>query len=510
MPASSKSDTDSTPPSDEGDTGADEYERKRYTAPGEGYNESVLAGSAPDPSPNVDAEGGARQPGDGPGYDTTPPGCNCGEYHFTLSDGRTVHRASRKPFCPVHGLNRPYRRSFSAHAAWVCRRSSYRRCDLYHITATLHAEDVERLGLTVGDTRAVLSQLLPRLRKRLDRKDADAEALLSMAPRPKSGEYHLHVLMLSKGCTLDDVRSAFTLDGTDVHVTTPESRWRRRRDNGHHEAPMSAERFAAAMGSYLFDNRVHGALQEAETRFSSWGKGVGYYSVRARERRQRYAKQMSDAGGDSAPAPDGSSTKNPTPGGSSDDETGGETPDDGRQTPQAPPVELAAGDVSTADEARRAVLKGLMARLHTAIPVRGVGRCKLTWVEVGDEGSILCYVRPLELHSDKQRVLVWRKVVCTGTPSIDPRTKTDSDMSDTADEPADEPAEGAADNGAADDGPDDGDKDTPDEGAWGASMAEKYLKNARHQKSSVPTGDGRRRVVEKVDGEVVRDEIVEG
>jgi len=428
----------------------------------------------------------------GDGYDATPPGCNCGEYHFTLSDGRTVHRAPRTVFCPVHGLNTSYRDSFAAHAAWVSARSSFRRCDLYHVTVTLHEEDVRRLGLSVGDTRAVLSQLLPRLRKRLNRRDDEAEALLSLSPRPKSGEYHLHVLLLSKGCTTADVGDVFALDGVDVHVSTPRSR-----EEEAGEAPMSAETFAAGIGAYLFDNRVHGAVQGAETRFSSWGEGVGYYSERARSRRQEYAKMLSEAGGDSAPAPDGSSTKKRTHRDAGSSQTDDETADDGRETPEVAPVEVAADGVSTAAKYRRAVLSALMARMYTEVRVHGLGRCKLTWVEVGDEGVIVCYVRPLEAHNDKQRAVVWRKVACTGTPSVEPPKDTDTPMPSTDEEAADEET-------TDEETP----PDVPDEGAWGATMAEKYLKNARHRKVNLPTGDGRRRVVETVDGQTVRDEKV--
>ena len=397
----------------------------------------------------------------------------------------------------MHGLNTSYRDSFAAHAAWVSARSSFRRCDLYHVTVTLHEKDVEALGLSVGDTRAVLSQLLPRLRKRLKRRDGDAKALLSLSPRPKSGEYHLHVLVLSKGCTTEDVGDVFALDGVDVHVSTPRSR-----EEEAGEAPISAETFAAGVGAYLFDNRVHGALQGAETRFSSWGEGVGYYSKRARSRRQEYARMMSEAGGDSAPAPDGSSTKKRTDGDAGDNRNGAETADDGRETPEVAPVEVAADGVSTAAEYRRAVLSALMARMYTEVRVHGLGRCKLTWVEVGDEGVIVCYVRPLEAHNDKQRAVVWRKLACTGTPSVEPPTDTDTPMPSTDEEAADEEA---ADEETTDE---ETPPDVPDEGTWGATMAEKYLKNARHTKVSLPTHDGRRRVVETVDGQTVRDEKV--
>jgi len=455
-----------------------------------------------DTSPTA-VQSGTSAPGEssdgrdgGDGYDATPPGCNCGDYHFTLSDGRTVHRAPRTVFCPVHGLNTSYRDSVAAHAAWVSRRSSFRRCDLYHVTVTLHEKDVEALGLSVGDTRAVLSQLLPRLRKRLNRRDDEAEALLSLSPRPKSGEYHLHVLVLSKGCTTADVGDVFALDGVDVHVSTPRSR-----EEEAGEAPMSAETFAAGVGAYLFDNRVHGALQGAETRFSSWGEGVGYYSKRARSRRQEYARMMSEAGGDSAPAPDGSSTKKRTQPDAGSTQTGDETADDGPEMPEAAPVDVAAEEVDTEAEYRRAVMSALMARMHTEVQVHGLGRCKLTWAEVGDVGVIVCYVRPLELHSDKQRAVVWRRIAATGTPSVKPPTDTDTPMPN-ADEANGSAAadEETADEGAA--------ADVPDEGAWGATMAEKYLKSARHRKVNLPTGDGRRRIVEKVDGQTVRDETV--
>ena len=427
------------------------------------------------------------------GYSKTPPGCNCGEYRFDLDDGRTVSRRSTKVFCPVHGVNESFRSSVSEHAAWRSARGSYRRCDVYHVTLTLHAKDVEALGVSPEDSEGVLSGLLPRLRKRLKRRDDDAEALLSLSPRPSDGEWHMHVLVLSKGCTTADVEEAFSLTGTDLEVTTPRSR-----EENRSEAPMSAETFAAATGAYLFDNRIHGALQGAKTKFTAWG-GAGYFSDDARSRRQAYAKAMAAPGGDSAPAR-GSSTQIPTVEESSADEDGGNDGDnDGVR-----PVEVGTSAVQSADVYRRVVIRALMARMHTEVKVHGLGRCKLVWVEVGDADNIICSVRPLETMKDDKRTVPWRRIESTDTPVVesannaDTSTDMDSNTAENGHAP-DENADGSA-----------PESDTAGNGGgdWGASLAEKYLNNARHRKEVEPLPDGRRHVREWRDGEKIRDEKI--
>jgi hypothetical protein len=298
----------------------------------------------------------------------------------------------------------------------------------------------------------------------------------------------MHVLVLSKGCTTADVEEAFSLTGTDLEVTTPRSR-----EENRSEAPMSAETFAAATGAYLFDNRIHGALQGAKTKFTAWG-GAGYFSDDARSRRQAYAKAMAAPGGDSAPAR-GSSTQIPTVEESSADEDGGNDGDnDGVR-----PVEVGTSAVQSADVYRRVVIRALMARMHTEVKVHGLGRCKLVWVEVGDEGSIICSVRPLETMRDDKREIPWRRIESTDTPVVE--------SANSPDESTDMDSE-AAEN-AAEDGHNDDEGDDKDDGRdWGASLAEKYLKNARHRKVSRVLPDGRRHVREWRDGEKIRDEKI--
>ncbi|MCS3708406.1 hypothetical protein [Salinibacter ruber] len=440
------------------------------------------------------------------GYSKTPPGCNCGEYRFDLDDGRTVSRRSTKVFCPVHGVNESFRGSYSENAAWVCRRSSYRRCDCYHATLTLHAADVDALGLSPGDTKGVLAQLLPRLRKRLKRRDSGAEALLSLSPRPSDGEWHMHVLVLSKGCTTADVFDVFDLDGTDVCITTPHSR-----EKNCDDAPMSAETFAAAMGAYLFDNRVHGAVQGADTQFTAWGDDVGYFSDGARTRRRKYAEAMSAPGGDTAPAR-GSSTQKPT----DEDNGGGRNGDDGRESAAADdentgvqPVKVGTSAVQSADVYRRVVIRALMARLHTEVKVHGLGRCKLVWVEVGDADNIICSVRPLETMKDDKRTVPWRRIESTDTPVIESANNAgaSTDMDTEHGENGHAPDENA-DESAPESDTAGGDTDGNGGGSWGASLAEKYVNNARHKRKVLVLPDGRRHVREYKDGEKIRDEKV--
>lgn len=305
----------------------------------------------------------------------------------------------------------------------------------------------------------------------------------------------MHVLVLSEGCTTADVFDVFDVDGTNVCVTTPRSR-----EVLRDEAPMNAEQFATAIGSYLFDNRIPGVRQGAETKFTAWG-GAGYFSDEARTRRQAYAEAMALPSGDSAPAR-GTSTQIPTlaeeDGGETGDDDGGSAADAGGNA-GVQPVEVGTRAVQSAAEYRRVVIRALMARMHTEVKVHGLGRCKLTWVEVGDEGSIICSVRPLETMRDDKRVEPWRRKESTDTPVVESANSPgeSSDMDNAT-----------AENGA-EDGHNDDEGDSKDDGrAWGASLADKYVNNARHQTKVRTLPDGRRHVREYKDGEKVRDEKV--
>jgi len=438
------------------------------------------------PNEGADSTSGAAEPEVIPGPDDIQAGCTCQSYTVTLpaedTDPRTgevtepsFDRRSTSVYCPKHGRNEAFRNSFAAHAAWVCRRSSYRRCDVYHATIRLHAADVRRLGVSAEETRPILSQLLPRLRKRIRRRDEDAEVLLSMSPRPSDGQWHLHVLVMSKGSTDADVVGAFDLAGADVEVTTPHSRQERRG-----EAPMSAENFAACIGAYLFDNRVQGAVQGAETSFSSWGDGVGYFSKAARKRRREYAEMMGEAGGDTAPARCTSTQFRTQEERDSDDEgtTGTDTTAESTDDDVVEPVTVGVDVVQSEAVYRRVVMDALLSRLHTDVGVVGLGRCRLTWVEVGDNHGITCYVRPLELSDDEERAVPWRIVDAAETPVI--RRSTAPDQPSEMDSEAET---------------DDVDVETPDDsGDEGSDIGSEYWGNARHGRVSFVKADGSRHV----------------
>jgi hypothetical protein len=340
----------------------------------------------------------------------------------------------------VHGPNESYRRSYQAHVAWVVSRSDYRRCDVFHVTQKLHADDVTRLGLDADGSRKVLSALTPRLRKRLQRLDADAEAFVSMSPRPSDGQWHLHILLLSKRASVEDVLDLFELAGTDAEVTTPRSREEKKRRDGDHEAPMSAEGFGALISWYLFENRVRGARQGAQGRFSAWGQGVGYMSKAAVARRREYAQQQSDSrerrDGSRAQCP---CTKNPTAGSGRD----AEDADADAETGGDLTVWVGGGAVRSRAGYVRRVMSALIRRRHTDVIVQGMGRCRLLWAEVGNEGGIICYVRPLELPDDDQKRIPWRMIDAAGVPPI-LRTETepmDADTDTDADESRDDVAQ---------------------------------------------------------------------
>lgn len=432
---------------------------------------NTFRGDHTDPAPAPTSTGAE------PGYQDTRPGCTCGGYTFRDPseevDPRTGEvsrptytRRNTSVFCPIHGVNEDFRDSFAAHAAWVARRDSFRRCDCHHVTVCLHEADAERLGLDATETQPVLSQLLPRLWMRKHRKDPDAEVLISLSPRPGDGAWHMHVLYLSKGATTDEVREIFDLAGTDTCVTTPRSR-----EETTGGAPKSAEQFAAAMGAYLFDNRVQGAVQGAETKFSSWGEGVGYFSNAAKERRREYAEQMAEAGGDTAPARC-SSTQIPTDG----DGAPGENGTNGAGIGAAPPVSVGVDAVQSEAEYRRVVMAALLDRMHTDVRVQGMGRCKLTWAEAGGDHLIICYVRPLEQTRDDQRAVPWGKIAATDTPVIRKPSDTDSPPAMSADDAADAP-----------------DEETP-EPTEAEEKAEQFWDEARYSRSTLVLPDGRRHV----------------
>lgn len=466
---------------------------------------AFTASGAADPGQSA-PENASSPSGNEPSSPAANGCCTCQSYTVQIpaedTDPRTgevtepsFERRSTAVFCPVHGVNDDYRRSLTAHAAWIAERGKYRRCDAYHVTIRLHRADVERLGVSADDTRPVLSQLLPRLRKRLKRRDDGAEVLLSLSPRPSDGQWHLHALVLSKGCRGVDVIDAFDLAGTDVEVTTPRSR-----EEGHDGPPMSAETFAACIGAYLFDNRVQGAVQGAETKFSSWGKGVGYFSEEARSRRREYAEKMAETEGESAPTRC-TSTQFRTHGQSDNDDDRGSGADntgtgeaisgtnntETEETGDVPPVTVGVNVVQSEAEYRRVVIKALLERQYTTVRVMGMGRCKLTWVEVGDEGTIICSVRPLERRDDDGRYEVpWRIVEAAETPVIRRSTasKTDTDDMDAPDDEADTTAPAEPD-AAPDDGADDS-----------ADVVDRYLSEARYSRVSFVLPDGRRRVRE--------------
>jgi hypothetical protein len=173
------------------------------------------------------------------------------------------------------------------------------------------------------------------------------------------------------------------------------------------------------------------------------------------------------------------------------------------------PVEVGTSAVQSADVYRRVVIRALMARMHTEVKVHGLGRCKLVWVEVGDEGNIICSVRPLETVRDDKREIPWRRIESTDTPVVESANSPDesTDMDNEAAENGHAPDENA-DESAPESDTADGDTNGNGGGDWGASLAEKYLNNARHRKVSRVLPDGRRHVREWRDGEKIRDEKI--
>ena len=326
----------------------------------------------------------------------------------------------------------------------------------------------------------------------------------------------MHFFVLSEGCTTEEIRDVFHVDGTNYRVFTPFSG--AETDEGEEQSPRG---FARTQGWYLFQNRIEGAKSGDDGGFSSWTQkgadtatdGVGYSSVAAKENRRRHAaKSGSEDGrpeGGNGPGEEaantgaGSKTENRTDtaeeresnGGSAPSDSGGSGKSDTREAGvddngtdsaaedgRAPPVHVPTERVETWRTARRIVLSALSSRMRSEVRVKGLGRARLTWVEVGDEGAVVCHVRPLELWEHDKRLVSWRRVERDGAPII--RQTNPNAMNDNAEE------------------------DTADTTEEYTEEAEAYWENASHCTDGLVLPNGKVREREWRDGKVVRDEEV--
>ena len=415
--------------------------------------------------------------------------------------------------------NKPYQKRVAKHSEWLAKRRGYGKDSLFHAVVTLHREDLEEANLSPDATKSVFAQLTDRVKSRLQYRDEEAEALISQAVRPNSGEWHVHFFTLSKECTLEDVCQVFRIDGADTEVITPYSD--AETDEGEEQSPAD---FARVTGWYLFQNRIEGAKRGDSGGFSAWTKryadpevdGVGYNSKAAKKNRRQHAEESARSG--SGNSPEGSPEEaSPTGAGSKrekqrngteeGEDNGGSRSSDGRnsrrsdtentdshgdgeetdteeakntpQTGHVPPVHVPSDTVGTWRVARRLVLGSLSKRVNTEVEVEGIGRAKLTWVEVGDEGAIICYVRPLGVNKDERRVS-WRRIERDGAPIV---RHTNPNAMRSAETETDT------------------EEGCPEE-------AKAFLENARHCRVGVRLPNGNVHEREWVDGEKKRDEEV--
>ncbi len=485
-------------------------------------NGAEPASTAPQPGTSTPEEATASAEGS-PERDLTPDEKYFrGLVYATETDTETgevteYRRPCTKIVNPQTGTpNRQFQKRFSKHTEWVAGRRGYGKEDLFHAVVTLHEEDMAEANLSPGATRSVFEQLASRLRDRLDYRDGEAEALLSHAKRPNTGEWHVHFFVLSKGCTLEQICQVFRVDGADTEIITPFSG--AETDEGDEQ---SAAEFARVTGWYLFQNRIEGAKSGDDGGFSSWTQkgadpatdGVGYSSVAAKENRRRHAaksgpedgrpeggngpdeeaantgagsktqnREKSTADGEnnggSAPSDNGGSGTSDTGEAGVDDNGTDSAAEDGR----APPVHVPTERVETWRTARRIVLSALSSRMGSEVRVRDLGRARLTWVEVGDEGAVVCHVRPLELWDDDKRLVSWRKVERDGAPII--RQTNPNAVHSAADSAAEDR------------------EDYTEE-------AKAYCENARHSRVGVHLPNGNVHDREWRDGEKIRDEEVQ-
>jgi hypothetical protein len=337
------------------------------------------------------------------------------------------------------------------------------------VTVTLDTEAVERAGLDGEATYKVWTgdgAPWSRARRAVKRRDSEAVYLGTLSARPSDGVYHLHIVLVTRLSTAD-VREAFHVAGLDAYMQSP-------RPN------ESAEGFTARKAAYAFDNAAHGP----SARFvSSRGKGAGYDSAAAVQRR-REAAQRSESGtegnGKGAPSPTRGALEetNDATEGKTGDVRGVEgaenSPVEGESTGErrdrAPPIQLDGQTYRDRGVYMGAVRRRFSRRVGSAVQVVGVGPAQLLKVHRSGDG-VECVVHP-SIGTEAIRV-AWTEVAVSNAP----RLRVSSGFDSTSANP----------NRSMREQTEDAETDP----------VERFNEAANTSKVTVEMDDGRRRVTEK-------------
>lgn len=348
--------------------------------------------------------------------------CTCGfcdgvtvEHGYDPRTGEveSFERMSRRSRCPnCGGVNVQYRKSYTAHVAEVARREGRTR-RAYFVTLVLDRDAADRAGIDGEASYQVLTGqrgVWTRSRRAVRRRDGEAVYVGTLSSRPSDGRWHAHVLLLTS-LRRHELRKALHVTGADAYVSTPSGE--------------SHEQFGARKGAYAFDN----AAKSTSARFiSSRGKGVGYDSAAAVERRKE-AVQDANENGEADPSTGARSLRRNQQ--READGESGEREADTTEDPsheagesstsgdRAPPVRCRGQTYDTLGAYLRAVKRILAARVGTRVYVSGLGNCTLLKVAHSRDGDgIACTVAPLDVEGDGAAVVRWREVAATNVPTV--------------------------------------------------------------------------------------------
>jgi hypothetical protein len=333
-----------------------------------------------------------------------------------------------------------YRDSYTAHAAEVARREGRTR-NAYFVTLVLDRDAADRAGIDAEDSYKVLTGqrgVWTRSRRAVKGRDEDAVYLGTLSSRPTDGRWHAHVLVLTS-LSRHELERALHVTGADAHISAPDGE--------------SHERFGARKGAYAFDN----AAESPSARFiSSRGGGAGYDSKEAVQRRKE-AVRSNGAEGDGEAAGSGARSlsrneqhQGDGDGAETEPETSGNRgaePGSNREAgKRAPPVRCDGEEHKSLDAYMSAVRETLMQRVETAVYVHGLGNAELLKVATNEDGDgLTCTVYPEVAEGTVE--VAWPEVSARNVPTIrrcltnsrtaetDPMNSTETESTETEDDP---------------------------------------------------------------------------
>ncbi|WP_259134513.1 hypothetical protein [Salinibacter ruber] len=384
-------------------------------------SEAVQSGaSSPDSRPGR-AEPDARE--SSPSFGECPF-CNGYEVqyeHVNEATGevtpQSFTRPCRRTRCPVCGaLNVPYKSSYGQHAADFVELIGAHSTEVKFLSVSLLKEWADEAGIDEWeDSYQVLTGdggPWSKGRRRANERARFFEFLGVVSARPSDGRAHVHVVLVTD-LSVEQIKEAFLRFPLDGHVKT--------------KAPTeSTEKFAANCAEYAFKNHA----ESPSARFtSSRGRGAGYHSDRAVERRREAAERQDD--GDQR-GREGVEQTNDTEGVENEaapaNGNGQKGDTEGQTTERGPPVNMKGQTYRTREGVMHAVRHYLSRRIGRAVHVNGIGRAELLQVK-GESEDLRCVVAPQ--ITDEAVTVAWSEIYTRNVPTVEASdsTSTDSDRS---------------------------------------------------------------------------------